>query len=173
MRRLTAEAAGIRNYIAEMSNYTPELPDLTFDRELVLHDKDQDLHLAFRGRAHTSGDVVVFCPQKKVVATGDMIHSLVPFIADGFPREWPGTMRSVAELPFDHLIGGHGPVQHGKTHLHGMAGYIEEITAAVAREKQEISDPDAVFDHAGDAEESDRRIRPFRDAESWRIRLRG
>lgn len=64
-----------------------------------------------------------------------MIHSLVPFIADGFPREWPKTMQSVAELPFDHVIGGHGPVQHGKAYLNGMAGYIEEVTAAVARDK--------------------------------------
>jgi cyclase len=135
VRRLTEEAAGIRNYMAEMSSYAPELPDLTFDRELVLHDNAHDLHLAFRGRAHTEGDVVVFCPQKKVVATGDMIHSLLPFIADGFPREWPKTMQSVAELSFDHVIGGHGPVQHGKAHLHGMAAYIEEITSAVAREK--------------------------------------
>ena len=101
----------------------------------MLHDKEQDLHLAFRGRAHTSGDVVVFSRKKRVVATGDMIHSLVPFIADGFPREWPGTIRSVAEFPFDHVIGGHGPVQHGKAHLHGMAAYIEEITSAVTREK--------------------------------------
>jgi cyclase len=135
VRRLTEEAAGIRNYIAEMKSYTPELPDLTFDRELVLHDKAHDLHLAFRGRAHTEGDVVVFCPQKKVVATGDMIHSLLPYIADGFPHEWPKTMQSVAELSFDHVIGGHGPVQNGKAHLHGMAAYIEEITSAVAREK--------------------------------------
>ena len=134
-RTLADQATGIRDYIDEMSNYAPELPDVTFDRELTLHDKDHDLHLAFRGRAHTSGDVVVFCPQRKVVATGDMIHSMVPYIADGFPRDWPVTMRSVAEFPFDNLIGGHGPVQHGKAHLLGMAGYIEEVTAAVARGK--------------------------------------
>src|SRR4051812_3677348 len=132
--RLRTEAADIQSYIAEMSNYSPDLPDLTFDRELVLHDKEQDLHLTFRGRAHTAGDVIVFSPQNKVVATGDMIHSLMPFIADGFPREWPRTMQSVAELPFEHVIGGHGPVQHGKAHLQGMAAYIEEITYAVARD---------------------------------------
>ena len=135
VRRLTDEAADIRKYIAEMANYTPELPDLTFDRELVLHDKLQDLHLSFRGRAHTAGDVVVFSPKRKVVATGDMIHSFLPFIADGFPQEWPRTMRSVSELPFDNIIGGHGAVQQGKGTLQNMAAYIEEITSAVAREK--------------------------------------
>jgi cyclase len=133
--RLADHAAQIKSYLAEMNNYAPELPDITFDRDLIIHDKEGDLHLAFRGRAHTLGDVVVFSPSKKVVATGDMIHSMVPFIADGFPREWPKTMRSVAEFPFEHLVGGHGPVQHGKTYLQGMAAYIEEVAVAVERQK--------------------------------------
>ena len=118
-----------------MRELHPELPDVTFDRELILHDKQHELHIAFRGRAHTAGDVVVFCPQSRVVASGDMIHSSLPFIADGYPSEWPVTMRSVAELPFDRLIGGHGGVQQGKEHLLGMAAYIEEFTAAVAKQK--------------------------------------
>ena len=135
IRRLSEQSAGIRSYIAEMNNYTPELPDVTFDRELILHDKHRELHIAFRGRAHTSGDVVVFCPQSKVIATGDMIHSSLPFMGDGYPVEWPVTMRSVAELPFDRLIGGHGRVQDGKEHLRGMAAYIEELAETVARHK--------------------------------------
>ena len=45
-------------------------------------------------------------------------------------------MHAVAELPFDHLVGGHGPVQNGKTHSpREMAAYIEEITTVVEREK--------------------------------------
>lgn len=136
IRTLATQADDIKKYIAEMQNYTPELPDLTFDRELVLHDKDQDLHLFFRGRAHTAGDVVVLSPKNKVVATGDMIHSLIPFIGDGYPKEWPRTIRSVAELSFDHVIGGHGQVQGGKTNLQGMAAYIEELTTAVERDRQ-------------------------------------
>jgi cyclase len=135
-RALQEQEQGIKAYLAEMANYTPELPNLTFERDLVLHDKAHDLHLAFRGRAHTLGDIVVFCPQKKVVATGDMIHSMLPFIGDGFPREWPQTMKSVAELPFDFVAGGHGPVQRGKDRLREMAGYIEEVTGLVEREKE-------------------------------------
>jgi cyclase len=133
--RLDEMAAGMKAYLAEMANYEPVLPDLTFNRDLILHDKVQDLHLAFRGRAHTLGDIVVFSPQKKVVATGDMIHGMFPFIGDAYPSEWPKTMRSVAEMPFDHVIGGHGPVMPGKAHLNAMAAYIEELTIRVDRDK--------------------------------------
>ena len=118
-------------YLGEMRDYAPELPNVTFDESLVIHDPAHDLHLAFRGRGHTAGDVVVFCPQKKVVATGDLLHSALPFMGDGYPREWPGTLRRVAEFPYQHAIVGHGPVQHSRDRLEQMAGYIEELTEKV------------------------------------------
>ena len=124
-----------RAYMAEMRGYQPELPDMTFNEDLVLHDKAHELHLAFRGRGHTGGDVVVFCPEAKVLATGDLLHSWFPFIADGYPREWPRTLRTVAEFDFAHVIGGHGGVQESKQRLGQFAGYIEELTEAVATAK--------------------------------------
>jgi glyoxylase-like metal-dependent hydrolase (beta-lactamase superfamily II) len=120
-----------RAYMAQMRDYQPELPDVTFSENLVLHDKAHELHLAFRGRGHTAGDVVVFCPQAKVLATGDLLHSWLPYIADGFPREWPGTLRTVRGFEFEHVIGGHGGVQHSRQRLDQFAGYIEELTEAV------------------------------------------
>ncbi len=156
--RLEGDAIQMRSYIAEMNNYTPELPDTTFDRDLILHDKEHELHLAFRGRAHTLGDIVVFCPEKKVVATGDMIHSSLPFIADGYPRDWPKTMRTIAEFPFDHVIGGHGKIQPGKTYLNGMANYIEEITERVASQASKPAGAATGLDYAANAEESFRRV---------------
>ncbi len=126
--RLISEA---RAYVREMRNYSPELPNVTFREELVLHDKAHDLHLAFRGRGHTAGDIVVFCPQKKVMAAGDLLHCFFPYIDDGYPREWPRTLRSAGEFEFTQAIGGHGPVQQGHDRLHQMAAYIEELTAAV------------------------------------------
>jgi glyoxylase-like metal-dependent hydrolase (beta-lactamase superfamily II) len=114
-----------------MRTFAPELPNVTFERDLVLHDKAHDLHLVFRGRGHTAGDVVVWCPQKKVVATGDLLHGFAPYIGDGYPLEWPRTLHSVAECAFEHVIGGHAAVQHTRERLSQMAAYIEELTEAV------------------------------------------
>jgi len=129
-------ALDTQSYISEMKNYQPELPNVTFDNDLIIHDKAHDLHLAFRGRGHTEGDVVVFCPQKKVIATGDLMHGFAPFISDGFPLSWPITLQAVAMFPFEHLIGGHGGVQHSKERVYSMAGYIEELTEVVGRGKR-------------------------------------
>ena len=129
-------AADTQSYINEMKNYQPELPNVTFETDLIIHDKAHDLHLAFRGRGHTAGDVVVYCPQKKVISTGDLMHGFAPYILDGFPLSWPITLRSVAMFPFEHLIGGHGAVQHTRERIYQMAGYIEELTELVESGKK-------------------------------------
>ena len=132
----TEVAASTRDYISEMNSFQVELPNVTLKDDLILHDKAHDLHLAFRGRGHTAGDVVVFCPQKKVVATGDLLHGFAPFIADGYPMSWPRTLLTVAGFDFEHVVGGHGGVQHSKKVLHQMAAYIEDATEAVAKGKR-------------------------------------
>jgi cyclase len=123
-------------YQAELQNYTLELPTITFEKSYVLQDSAHDLHIEFHGHAHTAGDVVVFCPQKRVVATGDMIHGFLPFIADGFPRVWPGTIHSVGQLEFAKVLPGHASLQDGHTIMSNMANYIEELTAKVEEGKK-------------------------------------
>jgi glyoxylase-like metal-dependent hydrolase (beta-lactamase superfamily II) len=94
------------------------------------------LHLAFRGRAHTAGDVVVYCPQAKVVAAGDMLNSTAPFLSDGYPLEWNRTLLSVAEFDFAHVIPGHGGVQHTRERLYELGSFIVEMTEAVVQGKR-------------------------------------
>jgi glyoxylase-like metal-dependent hydrolase (beta-lactamase superfamily II) len=118
-------------FAREMQNFTPVLPTVTFGRTYVIQDKAHDLHVEFHGRAHTAGDVVVFCPRTRAVASGDMILGTLPFLADSFPTEWPRTIDSVAKLAFDHVAGGHGAVQHGKQLMTGQRNYIEELAARV------------------------------------------
>jgi cyclase len=123
-------------YQVEMKSFTPELPDITFAKSHVIKDSAHDLHIEFHGRAHTAGDVAVFCPQQRVVATGDAIIGFLPNIADGYPREWPGTIKSIAELKADHILPGHGVVQTGYDRANQFRNYIEELTALVENGKK-------------------------------------
>jgi len=115
----------------EMRNFQPVLPTVTIGKTYVVKDKAHDLHVEFHGRAHTAGDVVVFCPQKRVVATGDMVLGSLPFLADSFPKEWPATIDSVGRLDFEHVCGGHGAVQHGRQRMTGQRNYIAELAERV------------------------------------------
>jgi cyclase len=72
----------LQAYRAEMKSFSLELPTITFATSHVIQDKAHDLHIEFHGHAHTAGDVVVYCPQARAVATGDMIHGFLPYIFD-------------------------------------------------------------------------------------------
>jgi glyoxylase-like metal-dependent hydrolase (beta-lactamase superfamily II) len=122
----------LQSYQAELQNYAPELPTITLRKSYVVKDKSHDLSIEYHGHAHTAGDVVVFCPQKRVVSTGDMIHGFLPFIADGSPTSWPKTIDSVAELGFSQVLPGHGPVHTDRQPMTNMRNYIEELTEKVA-----------------------------------------
>jgi cyclase len=123
-------------YRAELQNYTPELPTITFDQSYVIQDKAHDLHISFHGHAHTAGDLAVFCPQKRAVATGDVIHGFLPYIADGFPKAWPGTIDAIGHDQFDHILPGHTSVQSGRLVMMNLRNYIEELTGKVEEGKK-------------------------------------
>jgi len=126
-----------RAFLEEMRNVPVELPDVTFDDQLTIHDKAHDLHLSFRGRAHTAGDIVVACPAKKVVASGDVLHSFFPTIGDGYPSEWPATLRSLQQLEFEKVIGGHGGVLDSPQRAGQLRDYLDELLEIVARAKHD------------------------------------
>jgi glyoxylase-like metal-dependent hydrolase (beta-lactamase superfamily II) len=123
-------------FVDEMRDVPVELPNVTFQDHMTIHDRSGDLHLTFRGRGHTAGDIVLYCPQKKVVATGDLMHSFFPTIGDGYPRDWPGTLKSIDELEFDSAVGGHGGVLHGKDRVMQWRVYFDEMIETVGRAKQ-------------------------------------
>lgn len=126
----------LKAYQTEMKSYPLELPTITFATSHVIKDTAGDLHIEFHGRAHTAGNVAVFSPQKRVVASGDVIIGFLPNIADGYPRPWPATINSVGQLAFDHIIPGHGPVHHDRARMIQMRNYIEELTGRVEEGKK-------------------------------------
>jgi len=123
-------------YLAELKDYTLELPTITFDKSYLLQDPAFDLHLEFHGHAHTAGDVFVFCPQQRAVVTGDASHCFLPFIRDGFPHVWPGTIDSVGRADFKYILPGHGPFQTDRTVMINQRNYIEELTGKVDEGKK-------------------------------------
>ncbi len=121
----------LRAYQADLKDYSLEMPTVTFEKSYLLRDPAFDLHLDFHGHAHTAGDVFVYCPQQRALATGDASHGWLPFIADGFPKKWPGTIDEVARADFKYVLGGHGPLQVDRTVMVNQRNYIEELTGKV------------------------------------------
>jgi len=119
-------------YLAEIKSLELTLPDLTFDKSMILHRSDRDIVLLFLGRGHTSGDVVAYLPKQRVVATGDLLHGWMPFMGDAYPPEWVATLDALDKLEFDQIIGGHGSVKP-KAHLRFFRNYLADLIEEVRR----------------------------------------
>jgi len=128
--RLEDELKQQEEYLAEIRSLELKLPDLTFDKSLILHRPDRDILLLFLGRGHTSGDVVAYLPKQKVVATGDLLHGWMPFMGDSYPPEWVATLDALDKLDFEQIVGGHGPVKP-RSHLRFFRNYLADLIEAV------------------------------------------
>jgi cyclase len=128
---LTTAADQLAAYVDALRGVTPVLPTATFRDEIVVHLGAREVHVAFLGRGNTGGDAVVFVPDVKVVATGDLLVAPVPFASGAFIGEWPATLRRVQALGATTIVPGHGLVQHDARHLARVIGALESITSQV------------------------------------------
>jgi len=74
------------------------------------------LELLHWAPAHTSGDLVVFLPSEKIVATGDIIAAQLPdplihLEKHGSSEGWITTAKGIVALKADQFVPGHGNVQ--------------------------------------------------------------
>jgi glyoxylase-like metal-dependent hydrolase (beta-lactamase superfamily II) len=131
--RLEADLRLAKAYLAEVTALKPALPTLAFERTMTVYRRDREIQLLHLGRAHTEGDVFVYLPREKVVITGDAVIGWTPYMGDGYPEDWAGTLDRLAQLDFTRIIMGHGEVV-GREWLATFRGYVQDMVAAVRRE---------------------------------------
>jgi cyclase len=114
-------------YLSELKLMQITLPTMTFDRSLILRRGSRTVEILWLGRAHTDGDVFVFLPNEKFLATGDALHGWTPFMGDSYPYEWIQTLDAAEKLDFHTVLGGHGDVMHGKLRFELWKEYFQDL----------------------------------------------
>jgi cyclase len=133
-----------QQYADEQNKLKPTPPNATLSKDMTLHRGSREIQIRFFGRAHTDGDIVVFLPRERMVATGDMITSALSYTGDGFIEEWPATLDGVLSLDFDTVLPGHGNVFKGKDHIRNLQAYWRDFyQQATALRKQGVSPEEA------------------------------
>jgi glyoxylase-like metal-dependent hydrolase (beta-lactamase superfamily II) len=119
---------------AKTVNVTP--PSITFDTQMSLHFGGRQLNLIYLGRAHTSGDIFIHLPDDNLVFTGDVAQDGgVPFMLDGYLKDWVETDNRLVDLPVERFVSGHGPVgQHAalleaRDFIYSLVGGAEHAIA--------------------------------------------
>jgi cyclase len=105
-----------KNLVTYAVDPKPAPPSLTYpgaEYTITLGDVKVELH--HFGRAHTSGDTVVYFPDLKVVAVSDVVTTgrtgpLIDYAGGGSATDWTNVLAGVLTLDFDAAIPGNGDV---------------------------------------------------------------
>ena len=113
--------------VEEFKTMRPVLPNVTFERRMLLGQGDSRVEILWLGRGHTPGDAVVYVPSRHVVASGDLLAGDTPYIGTVTPQEWVETLDELGKLDFDFVIPGHGDVMKGKDGLELWKQYLTDV----------------------------------------------
>jgi cyclase len=107
-------------------------PSVTFDRWMTLYVGELRLELIYVGPAHTTNDVVVWLPERRVLFTGDIIfNGGTPFALMGSISGWLEALERIRSLGAERIVPGHGPVCTAEV-IDDVAEYLRFV-AEVAR----------------------------------------
>ena len=130
--RLESNLQQAETYLQELKSFKPTLPTRTVSTTMTLQEGGREIQLHVLGRGHTDGDLFIFLPKEKIVATGDALIDWMPFINDAYPEDWVQTLSALEKLDFTQIIPGHGAVLP-KSQLAFFRGYLADLIAAVKK----------------------------------------
>lgn len=135
--RLRDQARTIHEFLPKIPEQRIVLPSLTFVDRLTLYLGQREVQLLHLGTGNTAGDVVVFLPKEKIVATGDLVVHPVPFAYGSAPGPWVRTLEQLRGLGAALIVPGHGPVMRDTVYLDQLIGMlgslVRQVSAAVAK----------------------------------------
>ncbi len=128
-----------KNLVNYQATPKPASATMTYDKERTLAVGGVSVEAHYFGRAHTSGDTVVYFPDLKVVAVSDIVTSgttgpLADYAGGGSFLEWPKTMDGILTLDFDTAIPGNGnPITRAD-----FEAYKTKVETFVARAREAV-----------------------------------
>ena len=101
--------------------------NLTFEKKITLHMEDQAVEIFFSGKAHTSGDVLVYFPAQRAIAMGDLfLNKSSPAMDDGSVESWIQVLDHVLQLPVERAVPGHFEVGT-RSDLQRFRDYLSDL----------------------------------------------
>jgi cyclase len=91
-------------------------PNLTFTAEMTIDLGGKTIVLKSIG-GHTRTDTIVYLPQDRIVATGDLVIAPVPYGINPLFDTWIDTLDQLIAMPVDAFVPGHGDVLYSRDYL--------------------------------------------------------
>jgi len=110
-----------------MKEFHFEPAALTFQQQVTLHLEPYTVQIYFPGKAHTSGDALVYFPEERAISMGDLfLNRSSPATDNGSVESWIHALDHVLELPLDNVVPGHFELAT-KSELKRFRDYLNDL----------------------------------------------
>jgi len=129
----------VKHYMAVVPGTETVLPDIDVDQGLTLIRGSRRIEIRHLGNGHTKADLIVWLPNERIAATGDLVVRPIPLVGSdqSHVRDWPGTLDALLALSPAIFVPGHGPVMHDADYVKQerdlFASINKQVDSAVAQ----------------------------------------
>jgi glyoxylase-like metal-dependent hydrolase (beta-lactamase superfamily II) len=88
------------------------------------------------GLGNTRGDLVVYLPKERILATGDLVVWPIPYATNAYVSEWIETLDRLTQIPAATIVPGHGPVMKDWSYVKRVQAVLQTARTEVERAKQ-------------------------------------
>ncbi|MEP7074402.1 MAG: MBL fold metallo-hydrolase [Acidobacteriota bacterium] len=130
---------------AENNRTAYVIPTITFADQMTLYLGGRDIRFLHLGNAHTAGDLIMWLPQEKIVAAGDIVTGPIPLMPSPYTNDYVGVLEKLKGLGFSTLVPGHGAVEHDFQYIDLLSETIQTVSKQIKSfVAQGISEKDAI-----------------------------
>lgn len=94
----------------EIRGLKPASPTKTFTDAMSIDLGGRKVELRHMGPGNTNGDVIMYLPKERVLATGDVVVRPTPYGFYSHPRSWVKVLTQLKSLPAKTIVPGHGDI---------------------------------------------------------------
>jgi cyclase len=110
-----------------MSDFHFRAASLTFQQRIQIYMGTHIAEVYFPGKAHTSGDAIVYFPEQHAVAMGDLfLNRSSPAMDDGSAANWIEALEHILSLPIEKAVPGHFEVGT-RSDLQRFHDYLKDL----------------------------------------------
>jgi glyoxylase-like metal-dependent hydrolase (beta-lactamase superfamily II) len=115
----------------EVARRQPVRPTRTMTDKLAIDLGGRTVELRHIAPGNTKGDVFLWLPDEKILATGDIVVSPTPYGFFSYPRSWAAVLRELKALDAKYVVPGHGDIMTDASYIDLLAETMDLVANQV------------------------------------------
>lgn len=137
----TRMVADFPEYQTQLARMKVTAPTRATDGALEINLGGRKARLIYSGPGNTMGDLALYLPKEKILATGDIVVAPTPYGFGSYPCDWARVIREFSALRADMIVPGHGAIMTDKSYLNQLASLLETVAGQAEAAKDAENPP--------------------------------